>query len=443
MRYVSHQLATEDLCRPDRARNPNHPLRLVWGVLFLFTALIGQLKAQTAPASITVSGACLTGTYVLEKAFDNYEGTGRPAYLGSGTVTIGPTTYEGVGISVYYVPSGPAWVMAFDGQPYQSNPATSTLPPTSGWVAETSGTIGNCAGSTPLTVSAPVPVNVAPTTTGISNQMGTVSQGFSLNVASSFSDPNGDVLSFTANGLPAGLSLSGSTISGTPSVSGVSSVTVVASDPGSLSVSSSFTLTVSPASVVVPPTAPFSITGVSTVSCTTISAGQRQLSFTPRYAGLSGQPISFSVVNEMLPTTAPGPYTLNPYIDNPNLTLKATQSGTAGEASFVYNWLAACGTGVGNATARLKAEPMTPLRVSVLGNPVVNGSLDVVIQGAQGQALRLVLTDMQGHVVTEQYIGSAVAREHQTLKIGRGAGGVLLLRVSTTTQQQVVKVLVP
>ena len=195
-----------------------------------------------------------------------------------------------------------------------------------------------------VTVTNPAPVNQAPTTTGIAYQTATVNQGFSLNVASSFSDPNGDALTFVASGLPAGLSLSGSTISGTPPMSGVSSVTVTASDSGNLSVSTSFTIAVNPASAT-PPTSPFSITGVSTVSCTTISAGQRQLTFNPQYAGQNGQPISFSVVSEMLPTTNPGPYTLNPYIDNPTFTLKATQSGTAGEASFVYNWLESCNAG--------------------------------------------------------------------------------------------------
>ena len=153
MDYFFSNLATGNLSRPVEARNRTNPLRVVWGVLVLLTLLGGKANAQTAPESITVAGACLSGTYVLEKVADNYEGTGRPAYQGSGTVTIGGTPYVGIVISVYYVPSGPAWVMAFDGQPYQSNPSTSTLPPTSGWVAETSGVIGSCTGSAPLTVT--------------------------------------------------------------------------------------------------------------------------------------------------------------------------------------------------------------------------------------------------------------------------------------------------
>jgi hypothetical protein len=284
------------------------------------------------------------------------------------------------------------------------------------------------------------PNNTAPNTTGIANQSGTVNQSFSLNVASSFSDaetPN--TLSYSATGLPAGLSLSGSTISGTPSMSGVSNVTVVATDPGSLSVATSFTLTVSPASTTVspPPTSPFSITGVSTVSCKVISAGQREVRFTPQYAGTTGQPISFSVVNELSPTTIPGPYTLRLYTDNPLITLKATQSGTAGEASFSYNWLAACHTGSG---ARLGTEPVSELKVRVLGNPVVGETVAVEVRGGAGQSLRLQVVSEQGYRIDEQGVEQAGSVERFTLRVGPSAG-VYLLRVSSSLQSQTLKLL--
>ncbi|GAB3644249.1 putative Ig domain-containing protein [Spirosoma arcticum] len=210
-----------------------------------------------------------------------------------------------------------------------------------------------CGGVTPPANQAPVVANSIPA------QSGTVGVGFNYTIPpGTFSDPNGDALTVSVAGLPVGLSASGSVISGTPSASGVSTVTVTATDPGSLSVSTTFQLTINPASVVVPPTGPFSITGVTTISCTTLSAGQRQVSFTPQYAGVNGQPISFSVANELSPTTAPGPYTLNLFTDNPTITLKATQSGTAGEASFAYNWLAACGGG---------STPPTPGSFAITG----------------------------------------------------------------------------
>ena len=282
------------------------------------------------------------------------------------------------------------------------------------------------------------PANQAPTTIGIPNQNATVDQPFSLNVAPFFSDPNGDPLGFAASGLPTGLSLSGSVISGSPNSSGVSSVTITATDPGMLSVSTSFTLTVSPASVSPPPTAPFAITGVSTVSCVVLSAGQRQIQFTPRYAGLTGQPISFSVVNEMLPTTNPGPYTLNPYIDNPTFTLKAVQSGTAGEASFTYNWLAACNTGSNKRIG--VAEPLSRFSVEVLGNPA-HEQLRVRISGAEGQAVRLRLTDLRGRELESRLVEPAGAADEQRFDLRQTPAGMLVLQAVSQGQTQVVKIL--
>lgn len=81
-----------------------------------------------------------------------------------------------------------------------------------------------------------------------------------------------------------------------------------------------------PPPVVVPPTptpGTFAITGVNTIACQVVTAGERRLTFAPTYAGLSGSPVSFSVVRELVPTTNAGPYTLNMYTDNPVITLKA------------------------------------------------------------------------------------------------------------------------
>ena len=66
------------------------------------------------------------------------------------------------------------------------------------------------------------------------------------------------------------------------------------------------------------------------------------LTFNPRYGGLDGSPVSFSVVNELVATTSPGPYVLRLYTDNPVITLSAVQSGVS--SKFSYSWLAACGT---------------------------------------------------------------------------------------------------
>ena len=225
----------------------------------------------------------------------------------------------------------------------------------------TSPTSQSISGTVSVTVTQ---ANTPPVATSNANQTATVGVAFSYTV-NAFTDaetPNG--LTYTASINPAnGLSFDPATriISGTPSMSGVSSVTVTATDPGSLSASTSFTITVSPAPTP-PPTPAFSITGVTTVSCEAISAGQRRVSFNPRYAGLDGSPVSFSVVNEMLPTTAPGPYTLNLYTDNPVITLSATQSGAT--TQFAYNWLSACSSSTGN-TPPTVANPVPPQSATV------------------------------------------------------------------------------
>jgi hypothetical protein len=187
-----------------------------------------------------------------------------------------------------------------------------------------------------------------------------------------------------------------------------------------------------------PPTGTFSITGVTTVSCTPITAGLRQVSFTPQYAGTNGQPISFSVVSELSPTTAPGPYTLNLYTDNPTITLKATQSGTAGEASFAYNWLAACNSSSARVAAPTGRE--VSLNVSVLGNPAVSETVQVEVRGAEGQPLRVSVANLQGGLLSEERIEQSAAVERLSLKLSRSVG-IYLLQVSSPGQTKVVRLL--
>ncbi|MGI9265049.1 MAG: sulfatase-like hydrolase/transferase, partial [Gammaproteobacteria bacterium] len=82
--------------------------------------------------------------------------------------------------------------------------------------------------------------------TEIPNQTGTQGTAFSLDVSSNFSDPDGDTLSFGADALPDGLTLTGSTISGTPTQAGTgtTTVTITATDPGTLFVTDTFDIVV-------------------------------------------------------------------------------------------------------------------------------------------------------------------------------------------------------
>ncbi|GAB3887048.1 hypothetical protein GCM10028825_17360 [Spirosoma agri] len=280
------------------------------------------------------------------------------------------------------------------------------------------------------------PTNTAPTVANtIAPQSATVGTGFSYTIpANTFTDaetPNG--LTLTVSSLPAGLSFTApATISGTPSttVGSPFTITVTATDPGNLSASTSFTLTVSPAGVVTP--GGFAIASVSTLNCEVVTAGERNVTFTPVYTGSTGSPITFSVINERIPTTNPGPYTLRLYTDNPVITLKAEQSGTV--STFSYNWLSACSpnTRVG------VIEHSEPLSVTILGNPVLGESVDVEIRGASGTKLQVQTIDSRGRSVSSTTIDKAGVVERASVSLGRSTG-IYFLQVSTPTQKKVLK----
>jgi YVTN family beta-propeller protein len=91
-------------------------------------------------------------------------------------------------------------------------------------------------------------LNAAPTITNPGNQSGRV--GTAVNLAISASDPNGDALSYSATGLPAGLSINTGTgnITGTPTTPNTYNVSVTVSD-GSATANAPFTWTIIPANV--------------------------------------------------------------------------------------------------------------------------------------------------------------------------------------------------
>ncbi|WP_234734626.1 putative Ig domain-containing protein [Tellurirhabdus bombi] len=111
----------------------------------------------------------------------------------------------------------------------------------------------SCAGG-----STPPPANTAPTVAqAIPAQAGVVGVGYSYAIPNStFSDAQNNITTYQVTGLPAGLSASGLSISGTPTTAGSSTVTVKATDSGNLSVQTTFVLTISPAGTTPPPTNP-------------------------------------------------------------------------------------------------------------------------------------------------------------------------------------------
>ncbi|MCK8491136.1 T9SS type A sorting domain-containing protein [Spirosoma sp. RP8] len=181
--------------------------------------------------------------------------------------------------------------------------------------------------------------------------------------------------------------------------------------------------------------APFAITGVSGVNCTAAQDGKQTVTFTPQYTGLTGQPIAFSVANELPTTTSLGPYSLQLYADNPVITLKATQQGTPGEAVYAFNWKNSCGG------LRLAApEALTPIDIVAMPNPVTGQTVDVEIRGVSGQMVVYQVIDQRGRPISQLRIEKAEDVERQTLRLG-SAPGTYVVNVSTLSQNKTINII--
>jgi hypothetical protein len=273
------------------------------------------------------------------------------------------------------------------------------------------------------------PTNTPPVAPVIPNQTATVGSFFSY-VVPAFSGTM--PITYSASGLPAGLNFDAANhlINGTPTMGQTSMVTVTGTNAAG-STSATFTITVTGST----PVGSFAITSVSTIGCQVVSPGQRRLTFTPIYSGLTGQPVTFQVRNETLPTTVMGPYTVMLYTDNPTVMLQATQAGTDGMASFTYNWLAAC-----TSNARPMLETSEKLSVAVLGNPVLNETVAIELRGANNQPVVVRSVDSQGRSIQIVTVERAGAVERVDVRIGQPAG-MYILHVSTPDQKEAVKLI--
>ncbi len=175
------------------------------------------------------------------------------------------------------------------------------------------------------------------------NQTGTVGTAASLQISATDS-ASGQTLTYSATGLPAGLSISSSTglISGTPTTAGTSNVTVTAKDTTGASGSASFTWTVNSATGnTVTVTNPGNQTGtVGTTASLQISATDSASGQTLTYSA-TGLPAGLSIGSSTglisgTPTTAG--------TSNVTVTAKDT-TGASGSASFTWTINSASGGG--------------------------------------------------------------------------------------------------
>ena len=140
---------------------------------------------------------------------------------------------------------------------------------------------------------------------------------------------------------------------------------------------------------------------------------------------------------------------ITPWSGNPNqrvemelrqdpkpITLFARQSGQV--VFLIFDLLTTCG-GSGRAAAG-KTGTEAPWQMRVLGNPV-SEVLTVEVNGIDSQALTIDLLTATGQLIERRFIQQPKNDDRYLFEVGREAPGLLLVRASSATRQQVVKVL--
>lgn len=76
----------------------------------------------------------------------------------------------------------------------------------------------------------------------------------------------------------------------------------------------------------------------------------------------------------------------------------------------------------------------------VLGNPIERGVVEVELQGAQRQSVRLLLVDSKGQIVSQKQVTITERVERHRLPLNQKHSGLLLLQVSAPTYSKTIKV---
>lgn len=276
-----------------------------------------------------------------------------------------------------------------------------------------------------LTVTA----NAAPTLSVVPEQTNDNDDSVSLQLSAS--DANGDPLTFSATGLPSGLTLNTSTglITGTPSSLGAHSVTVSVSD-GALSASRSFTWTITEA----PQTPPLSHWRFDTATGTTApdSTGTRTGTLTNGATwttGRSGNAVALDGVNDYvaLPTfdVTGSRLTIAAWLRNGSFPSGVSQrfvskaSGTAASSTY---WMLAQTTSGGAARLqfRLRTGSSTTTLTATSGTLPVNTWYHAVAT-YDGATMRLYLNGVE--VGATAKTGTLATSTSVPVSIGRSPEG--------------------
>ncbi|HLJ03131.1 MAG TPA: putative Ig domain-containing protein [Solirubrobacteraceae bacterium] len=235
-----------------------------------------------------------------------------------------------------------AWISSGQGASQNITLTTGTFAVQSTWANDFNSGAGGCEVSHPIVTNPGNTVSV----TNPGNQTSTVGTSVSLQIQASDS-ASGQTLTYSATGLPAGLSINSSSglISGTPTTAATSSVTVTATDTTGAAGSASFTWTVNPAGGNT-----VTVTNPGNQSSTVGTAVSLQIHATDSASGqtltysATGLPVGLSISGSSglisgTPTTA----------GTSSVTVKATDTtGAAGSASFTWTVSSSSGGGITN-----------------------------------------------------------------------------------------------
>ncbi|WP_262924012.1 ExeM/NucH family extracellular endonuclease, partial [Spirosoma liriopis] len=344
------------------------------------------------------------------------------------------------------------------------------------------------------------PANTAPSPGNNTDQGAIVGRFFSYTV-NAFTDvetPN--QLTYIANLNPAnGLSFDAASriLSGTPSTSGVVGVTITATDPGNLSSTTSFNISVSPAPVAsntqlvvlqrdpdngqlntntIKPFVQVSNEGDGTIpyeqltlrywltvenssplniqyNYVQLGSGNVQVRYVPlssprqgatgyleyRFTAGAGNLAPRSSSGEIQSSINKADYSGFNQGDDYSYMLNRDYAPNARITAYLNGELV-YGQEPPVSSRMAAQEAIAELEVNVLGNPVVSNEAQIEISGAEGQPVRLTLFDLQGKSLHEVAIESVKAKEKVSLPVSNGQG-VLLLEVSTPTQRKQVKLI--
>lgn len=300
-----------------------------------------------------------------------------------------------------------------------------------------------CRNSSPAGNQPPSPPTVLPLTARLGVRFTTT--------LPEFTDPEGGPLTYAFSGLPPGLSdfSRNRVINGHPDRAGTFVVTYSATDSEGATNSVSFVMTVNPA-----PTTP--VTGnfegyVDQLDCKTLRgwAWNRDQPNTPVSVEIFF--MDTNPVGEVIQaSTAADVY-------RPDLK-EAGKGNGAHAFGFTTTYVPENGlqarvlgsdyvlkkspqfTQRPCPSERRSADPAGGFQVRLLGNPV-NDGVQVEIRGAEGQSVRLQLTDTHGRVLGQHLVERAGPVERQTLPIGQAAPGLLLLQTTSGSNRATLKVL--